>query len=98
MLGALPTSEDAYREMQDALYFESMPYGPAEQHRDWHTLNGPGGCPWDACYPEFGDDDDPGLALDNPTGDPNPIYVACGHCHGRHTVAGVRDCSTIHAV
>lgn len=56
----------------------------AEQHAQWHALHGTSAlCPLDCGAGDHDPDEDDRL-------------VRCGHCGGRHTVAGVRVCSRVH--
>lgn len=55
----LPMSEEAYWDMIEER--TAPPYTTADAHRDWHRLNGPGACPWDACDPYA--DWEPGVSL-----------------------------------
>lgn len=68
--------------------FDDTAYTPAptpyEAHNQWHAIHGALHCPLDCGAGE--------AAASDYEEDFLPL-VSCGHCKGRHTVAGVRACS-----
>lgn len=57
----------------------------AEAHAQWHAVHGRNSvCPLDCGIGESYDEDPESM----------PLLVKCGHCQGRHTVAGVKACPT----
>lgn len=68
-------------------------YTPApslsDAHAQWHAIHGRNtACPLD-CGVGEAEAAWEAMALDYEA----PVAVRCGHCGGRHTVAGVRECS-----
>lgn len=86
-------SETAWREAEDER--TSAPWGgypnAMAQEAAWYHAQGMP-CPFDCarCQSIADDYDD----YDETPATPAPV-VRCGHCHGYHTVEGVRACSTI---